>query len=305
LGGLRSYSVDREVDLVHVHNFSHRIRPERPIVMSLGGATYWHYLTRYLGHSEERVAALYRRAGGLYRALGVANEFVHWEPIDAIVVFSDFAKGFLDRAGVAPDRVHVIPPGIGDPGPHRPTDFGAASREELRLLLVGRDPLRKGVDLAVAAVRALRARGKKVSLTLVGDPDYEALQGDGICGRGRIGLEEVRSRVIPDADVVLVPSRDEGYGLIAVEALAAGRAVIVSDTAALPEIVNDPAAVVRGGEVGALAHAIEWFLSDPARVEEGGRKARERYEGTFTLERTRGQLRSLYERVTETFKRRA
>ena len=304
LGGLRSYAVEGDVDLVHVHNFSHRIRPGHPVVMSLGGATYWHYLTRYLGYSDQRVASLYRRAGELYRTLGVANEFVHWAPIDAIVVFSEFARGFLDRAGVPADRVHVIPPGIADPGEQPPSGFGSGDRKGLRVLLVGRDPFRKGADVAVAAVGALRSRGYDVSLTLLGDPAYEELRHEGVSGEGRIGLAELRSRRIPDADVVVVPSREEGYGLVAVEALAAGRAVIVSDTAALPEIVDDPTSLVGAGDIQGLAGAIERYLTDPPLVAQRGRRARERYERTFTLGRTRGQLRRLYDRVIEASSRR-
>lgn len=294
LSGLRSYSVSRAFDVVHVHNFSHRIRPSTPVVMTLGGATYWHYMTRYLSYTETRVQRLYAQAGPLYRRLGVANEFANWEQVRAIIVFSQYAKGFLTRAGVPGERVHVVPPGFPDPG-RTPPPRTVQSERALQVLLVGRDPDRKGVDLALAACRALRGRGKPVDLTLVGDPSYPALGGDGIRGIGPVPVEEVRARYMPSADVVVVPSRAEGYGFAAAEGLAAGRPVIVSDEAALPEIVSVPEWVVPVGSSEALARALERLTDSPSLLESEALRARRRFEKEFTVKIARERLRSVYD----------
>ncbi len=296
LPGLRSYVVGPEVDLVHVHNYPTRLRLPggTPVVYSVGGSGYPHYLETYLGWSEARVRARYRRARSIYGPLGIRSEIATPERVAAVVVFSEFAAGHLARYGVPAGKIRVVPPGFDIPAP---TPRGAGSGT-FTFLLVGREPRRKGADLAVAALRSLRARGLDVRLRLVGDAEYPGWTGDGVEGYGPVPRDVLLRDFYGTADAVLVPSRAEGYGFAAVEAMGMGLAVIAARRDALPEILGD-AGMLADPEAGALARAMEELCSDRIAAAQRGRRCRERFEAHFTRERARRALGSVYAAVLE------
>ncbi len=195
---------------------------------------------------------------------------------DRVLVNSRAAQRFvLDAAPRLGGRVRVLHNGVpGPPAALRPP------RERLdgpiELVLVGRLSPRKGTDVAVRAVRALAAQGVDARLTLVGAvfPGYEwfeqelrALGGDD----GRVRFAGFRRDVWPyleAADVVLVPSRAEPFGNVAVEGLLAGRPVVASAVQGLVEIVEPGAtgSLVEPGDPGALAAAVRDLVGDWAAV---------------------------------------
>ena len=75
LPGLRAYAIDSGINLVHVHNFPTWLRlPDAcPVVYSVGGGTYAHYLEAYLGWSAERIRARYRRGRRVDFPLGIPS----------------------------------------------------------------------------------------------------------------------------------------------------------------------------------------------------------------------------------------
>jgi glycosyltransferase involved in cell wall biosynthesis len=171
-------------------------------------------------------------------------------------------------------RIRVLHNGVhgpaGDPVPLRERPVG-----EVRLLLVGRLSQRKGSDVAVEAVRLLGERGIAARLTLAGDAAAGyAWYVDGL--RAQVERAGLSDRVtfrgfVPDvwplhdeADIVLVPSRQEPFGNVAVEGMLAGRPVIASDAQGLAEIVRDgdSGLVVPAGDAAALADAVERLTSD-------------------------------------------
>lgn len=291
LPGLRSYSLDPDVDLVHVHNHPTRLRMRepRPVVYSVGGSTYAHYLETYLGWAPCRVDARYGRARRVYRALGIRSELASHEWVDAVVVFSRYAADYLRRFGVPEGKIHVIPPGFDIPTPPRRED----GDRPFTFLLVGRDPERKGADLAVEAVRRLRAQGRAASLVLVGDPTYPSWTGDGVEGFAPVPRETLFRDFYARADAVLVPSRAEGYGFAAVEGMGAGLPVIAALRDALPEIVGEDGILVEP-EASALARAMEGLVGDPSGARERGGRLRARFEAVFTRTMARAALGHLY-----------
>ena len=103
--------------------------------------------------------------------------------------------------------------------------------------------------------------------------------------------------VLERAEVVVVPSFGEGFGMVALEAMERGRPVIASDVGGLPEIVADgrTGLLVPPGDVEALARAIAELAGDPARAaDDGRRRSRPRARGVLAgaLHRAdRGALR--------------
>jgi len=133
------------------------------------------------------------------------------------------------------------------------------------LLFVGRLVSVKGGDLAVKALRRLREKGVDTTLTICGDgPEREALEQqvadagleDAVIFEGWTALDELAAHY-RTAELLLVPSRYEPFGIVALEAIAGGCPVVAARTGGLPEAVDDCGLLVPPDDSGALADAIE------------------------------------------------
>ncbi len=185
----------------------------------------------------------------------------------------------------------------GVPGPPVPP---APLRAELdggpRLLFIGRLSERKGPQIAVAAIAALRDRGIPAELRLLGAafPGYEwfdqqlraQVDGLGLSDRVEfIGFDPDIWGHLAAADIVVVPSTaDEPFGNTAVEALLAQRPLIVSDTSGLKEAASGfgAARFVTPGDPLAIADAVADLVHRwaelPAQVAADRRRAESRHD---------------------------
>lgn len=161
-------------------------------------------------------------------------------------------------------RTVVVPNGVPPVGVEQ--ELPVERPERLRLLLVGRLSPRKGTDLAVAALARVRDRGVPAELVLAGDvfPGYEWYEEQLRRQVAELGLQDSVqfAGFVPDprslygaAHVVLVPSRLEPFGLVAVEGMSAGRVVVASEVGGLREIV-------RSGSTGWLCEPDAESLAD-------------------------------------------
>jgi mannosyltransferase len=93
----------------------------------------------------------------------------------------------------------------------------------------------------------------------------------------------------------VAPSRNEGFGLTPLEAMASGTAVVASDAGAYAEMIieGETGSVVPAGDYGRLRDAISTFL-EPQKAMEAGRRGREHVEAAFGLEREADQLADVY-----------
>lgn len=142
------------------------------------------------------------------------------------------------------------------------------------VLFVGRLEPRKGVDVLLAAWAALRAHHPDRTLHLVGrDP-----VGWGAEQIARHGASQIRVHgQLSDSDLAalrtrcalqVVPSRFESFGIVVLEAWAAGLAVVASSAGALPEVVGNAGVLVPAGRSQPLAAALMALLDDPQRRRE-------------------------------------
>jgi len=293
LQGLRAYDVGPEIDLVHVHNHSTWLRVPAgvPVVFSVGGGSYIHYLEAYLGWTRKEVQERYRLARRVYRSLGIRNEVATPESYDAIVVRSPFAKDQIEALDVPRNKIHAIPPGfeISDPGPPN------LGKLPFTFLLVGRDPDRKGADLAVAAARGLRNEGRHLRLQMVGDPSYPSMSEPGLIeGFPTVPRDRLMADHFQKAHAVLVPSRAEGFGFTAVEGMANRKPVIASNVAALPWIVNGGGLLFQSGDIDGLRAAMARLMDNPEEATVLGAQGRQRFEAEFSIDRFRERFGHLY-----------
>ncbi|MCP2282581.1 hypothetical protein APR04_001479 [Promicromonospora umidemergens] len=193
--------------------------------------------------------------------------------------------------------------GAGGAAPSPVADGGAGPGSgSTHVVLVGRLSPRKGSDVALEAVARLRRAGRDVRLTLCGSvfAGYEWFE-DQLRARADeddlAGAVELVGYADPwawfaRADVVVVPSRVEPFGNVAVQAMLAGRPVVASRTQGLAEIVRDgeTGLLVPPDDAVALAGAVAALVDDRARAsalaEAGRRDAAER----FGVQRYRAQM---------------
>lgn len=133
------------------------------------------------------------------------------------------------------------------------------------VLVLGTLSRRKGQDQAVAAWEAVRKVHASAVLALVGPGEADAFQrGPGVV---HLGMRDDIPELLPHADLVLIPSRDECFPMAALEAMACGVPVVAFGVGGLPEALAEGAGeILPPGVIGALSSACIRLLSDePAR----------------------------------------
>jgi glycosyltransferase involved in cell wall biosynthesis len=186
-----------------------------------------------------------------------------------IVTPSAFSRNeVVELLGVPESRVDVVPGGV-DPR-FTPQADAAAARAALDLgskpyvLTVASRTARKNLNVLDLAARRLAARG--VDLVAAGGdrPQFRAENDD---DHGVRPLGHVDDALLPGlyagAAAFVLPSLYEGFGLTALEALAAGVPVVAADRGALPEVCGDAALLVDPTDAEAVATALERVLDDP------------------------------------------
>ena len=152
------------------------------------------------------------------------------------------------------------------------------------------DTPHKGLQVLLRAAAALRAAGRALNLVLVGKPREGGATEQLISQlnlephiRWVSGVDHATIvELYAESTVAVVPSLYEGFGLPAVEAMACGIPLIVSDGGALPEVAGEGGVVVPAGDAEALATAMSALLDDPVASEALGQRARERGVNEFS-----------------------
>ena len=204
----------------------------------------------------------------------VARTIREYAEADAIIVTSSFVKKTLVERGVEGAKIAVVPYGF-DATPEPVT---RDDKRELRVLFVGGCSLRKGIPYLVEAFKRI---DMPATLRLVGRANEALFHRIG-------GLPANVEAVGPKtgaaldaeyaaADVFVLPSVEDGYGLVTNEAMSAGLPVIVSDHAGSAEVVREAenGFVVPARDVGALADRLNVLLSDGDLRRRMGAAARE------------------------------
>jgi glycosyltransferase involved in cell wall biosynthesis len=230
---------------------------------------------------------------------------------DAVIANSAATGEWLVRhAPRLAGRVRVVYNGFAFADLPQPPTPPAGDRRT-RLLVVGRLSPRKGQDVALAAVAELVAAGYDLELHLVGDVfrGYEWYERElreqadrlGIADRIVVaGFAEEPTAAYAESDIVLVPSRLEPFGNVAVEAMALGRPVIASRVGGLPEIVDDgdTGILVPPGDQAALVAAIRSLVDDPGRAARLGTAGAVRVRDRFGRDQSARALLEVFAEVT-------
>jgi len=213
---------------------------------------------------------------------------------DHVTVVSTAMHRHLRETGRLPGNISVQPMGVDLSGTFTP---GASSGKATDLLFVGRLVEKKGVATLIESLALLKEEFPDLKLTCVGDgPERHALEhrarelrvSNMISFRGAVPNHEIpgfyqvtRIAVVPS--LIASSGDQEGLGLVAVEALGCGCAVIVSDLPALQDVVEDNhnGLVFRAGDPADLADNLRRLLLDEALYDRLTAAARQSVTGKF------------------------
>jgi glycosyltransferase involved in cell wall biosynthesis len=194
-----------------------------------------------------------------------------------VVTISHWSRTEIARELQLPlERIAIVRPA---PDPFWSPAAGDVLPPELRgrrfVLLVGAAEARKNARLALEAC-ASALRGENEWLVIAGrlnDADRAAARASGLrCGEIQASDALLRG-LYRNAAAVLVPSLAEGFGLVAVEAMACGAPVLAADAAALPEAVDGAATLLDPHDASAWAAAIRRLLDDEGEASAARRRA--------------------------------
>jgi D-inositol-3-phosphate glycosyltransferase len=231
----------------------------------------------------------------------------------------DEAEDLIRLYGADPEHVHVVAPGI-DLATFQPLDRADARRKigygpGRVLLFVGRLERLKGVDVAIRALALLRDRAHDdLRLIVLGEDVRDGEESEKERLKQVASASGVRDRVdflgsvahheLPyfyaAADVCVMPSYSESFGLVALEAQACGRPVVASGVSGLRSVVRDEVSgyLIDDHDPAIYAERIGRLLANPELAQQMGRRGRLLAQ-RFSWTRTADRLGNLFEAAIE------
>jgi D-inositol-3-phosphate glycosyltransferase len=229
------------------------------------------------------------------------------------------AQQLVELYDADPDRIHILSPGV-DHAFFAPGSAAGARRAigvdpaTPVVLFVGRIQPLKGADVAVEAFARMVGERPGALLIIVGGPSgpdgpshlahlHDLVADRGLSGRVRFvppQPHEMLSSYYRAASVVLVPSRSESFGLVALEAAACGTPVVASAVGGLTTLVShgETGFLVEERDPSRFAAAATPILTDPALAASLGAAAARRAL-RYRWSRSAARLRALYGELTE------
>ncbi len=286
---------DEKYELIHAHT------PRTALVGSLAarraGVPFVYHVHSPVGRDSTR------------RVLNWINGVVEWAAVrnaDRLIAVSPSVREYMIARGAAADRVVCVPNGV--PGPTRSCE----RRPPTGTWTLGSIALfrpRKGIEVLLEALAALRSRGVDVRLRAVGSFEKARYEAATHSMAERLGLAEAIdwigftrgiNRELAKIDLFVLPSLfGEGLPMVVLEAMAAGLPVIASRVEGVPEAVahRETGLLVEPGSVSQLTGAIERIVSGPIDYAALSRGACRRHAEMFSDAKMAAGVAAVYREV--------
>lgn len=238
----------------------------------------------------------------LPRPLQGLTRWVFSLPASCVVLGSAAQRFVTEVLQVPAERVEIIFNGVPEPT-HARRQAGAQPVQ--RVLFVGNLSERKGVSDFLQALALSGLDRARLQVTLAGGGDVAAYQAlaqqlglDGLVHFTGWASQEQVASLMAQADVLVLPSYDEGLPLVILEALANGVAVVCSPVGEIPTVLQDgvTACFVQPGDVAGIAASLKRVLQEPALREALEHNGRSLYEQQFSLARFSASVARLHQR---------
>lgn len=261
-----------------------------------------------LVHRRLRVVGLYQVDRPIRNKWNYRLTFNHFA--DALVVNSDSTRRTILQSSpwLVDERIHVIPHGL-DPTPYQsPADpairasFGLPPAAVV-IGFVGRLSGQKGITPLLEAMEVVARTHANAHLVIAGIGTLEEKirrfrkERDLEDRIHLLGFREDVPELMKSFDFLLVPSIWEGFGLVLIEAMAAGTACIASDVSSIPEIVQDNVngLLVPPGDPNALATATDRMIRDPELRNRLAHRGQQDVLEKFTIDRMLSAYEQLFD----------
>ena len=258
-----------------------------PVVLSIHGADVTHAV----------------RQGPLSKSI------VRWvlRNVDAVLVNSEWTARRAEHLGADPSKLRVVHLGAEPPSPP-PTAAGRRPQGPVRLLCVAYLEQRKGHAVLLEALSVLRKLGYQFQCQIVGDGPCRAAL---VAQTASLGLEAWVSfeglqpqaavwQYLADCDMFVLPSWEEAFGLVYIEALSMAKPVIGCEGQGGPDdlkALGDCIELVQARDVDSLASALRRLIDDPARRRELGETGRALVQKHYNWRINAQQTLELYRQV--------
>jgi glycosyltransferase involved in cell wall biosynthesis len=219
---------------------------------------------------------------------------------DLFHVFSGVDARNLRRLGVQQERIRVAPHGI-DVSLFDPKK---TARDSVRIVWFGRIERSKGLIVLLKAFQLLEKEPQKVELVIGGkiwDVDcYRELARY----RSAMNLNNISfSGFVADlpsflqkADIFALPSLQETFGIVNLEAMASGLPIVASSVGGVPEVVadNETGFLVPPGDPVKLAEKLRLLITDRELRRDMGRRGRQRVESLYSIDKMAASVLRMY-----------
>ncbi len=276
--------------------------------------TIKHYLRDFDVHVAQlhlaRAASLGGRAAAALGIPSVAKthnyvNLKYYRAIDHLVPTTSKQHAFLIAAGTPAARASLIPNFSSIVARGGANGSSAAGGSQLKIAAIGRLVHKKGFDILLRALARVRHYGVDFICAIAGaGPEGEALHR--LCRE--LALEEAVSflgwrhdvaNCLAGVDVFVLPSRDEPFGIVCLEAMALGVPIIATRTDGPLEILDaDTAILVEIDDAGALARALVDVAAHRAPAQRRAEMARARFDRYYSEAAVVRQYLALYARMT-------
>jgi glycosyltransferase involved in cell wall biosynthesis len=286
-----------ELDLLHLNLSSRGSTLRKLIVARWAHACRIPYLIHLHGSRFDRFyRGLPRPGQRLVRAMFASA-------VQIIVLGESWKKFVVDEVGADPAKIAIVYNGV--PAPALPR-CGTAAGAPCHVLFLGRLGARKGTPELIAALADPTLAALPWRATIAGDGEVDRFRAlptenaiaDRIAFPGWVDRGGV-DRLLAEADILVLPSYEEGLPVAIIEALANGIAVVATPVGALPEILRDgeTALLVGPGDTAGLAAALRRLIVDPALRQRIGAAGAAVYRRHFRVEDVAERILALYRRA--------
>lgn len=282
---VRAVLGDLQPDVVHLHE---------PLIPSLSLLALWGTRAPTVGtfHAAAEASLAYWAAQPMLRRAA--------QRLTVRTVVSEAARLLIAR--YFPGSYLTTPNGVevGRFATAQPEDLGVGSN----VLFFGRIERRKGLEVLIQAMTRLRDLETRLVVAGGGPEEHHCRSLAERLGVEAIWLgsphDDVKPRIFQAAEVYCAPNLGgESFGIVLVEAMAAGAPVVCSDLPGFRAVVGDAGLLAAPGDAGALADALRLVLTDQTRAKEMG-AAGLHVAGAFDWEHHSANVERVYERAVAT-----
>ena len=201
-----------------------------------------------------------------------------------------------------------------EPIPHfsrcKPVSHISKRKAIKNLVAVGRFNHSKGMDILIRAFHKLISNGFDLSLTIAGDgPDFKDVKSlsNKLNLTGSVtflGYQSYIQELLKQADLFVLPSRSESFGLVLLEAMSAGISIVATKTNGPLEIFDKQTAIlVEKDSVDSLAEGISVAIQDPQGTNLRARNALQLFKSKYSSDVVVPQLLSLYRNLAQNYQK--